>query len=153
VQRQQHVSLVRPLYDGLRAAWWRAVNYSPHESSACRHDIGSPRSTVTVRGFELMKNMPGARCRLHLPGSTIGCLLWLALRSPKLPHKVMTRALRPAIRLKLAPLRCLRYSHTRIAFCAIVLQPWARAGIESRSENASRPCYRFFLRVGLPVAS
>jgi hypothetical protein len=50
VQRQQHVSSVRPLYDGLRAAWWRAVNYSPHESSACRHDIGSPRSTVTVRG-------------------------------------------------------------------------------------------------------
>jgi hypothetical protein len=35
------------------AARWPAVNYSPHESSACRHDIGSPRSTVTVRGFAL----------------------------------------------------------------------------------------------------
>jgi hypothetical protein len=41
---------VRPLYDGLRAARWRAVNYSRHESSACRHDIGSPRSRLTVHG-------------------------------------------------------------------------------------------------------
>jgi hypothetical protein len=28
-------------------------NYSRHESSACRHDIGLPRSRLTVRGFTL----------------------------------------------------------------------------------------------------
>jgi hypothetical protein len=35
------------------AARWRGVNYSRHESSARRYDIGSPRSRLAVRSFTL----------------------------------------------------------------------------------------------------
>jgi hypothetical protein len=56
---------VRPLYDGLRAARWRAPRIECLQTY-----IGSPRSRLTVRGFALpfqISRLPSRRGTVELP--------------------------------------------------------------------------------------
>jgi hypothetical protein len=46
------------LYDGLRAARWRAVNYSRHQSSARRHDIWVPAVSRAFRPPRRRQQLP-----------------------------------------------------------------------------------------------